>query len=181
MSAIELHGVTKDYPTGFLHLRRVRALDGLSLTVERGEIFGFLGGNGAGKTTAIKILLRLIAPTAGHARILGHDAADVAVHARIGYLPEAPYFYDYLTARELLEYCAQLFGYAAFLDVGRVSGTDPRATPSLGTLYDVGMGLRLSSPRASGKSVVHIDLAFPLNGDPTIDKTQLIIETKGSF
>ena len=72
-------------------------------------------------------------------------------------------------------------GYAAFLDVGRVSGTDPRATPSLGTLYDVGMGLRLSSPRASGKSVVHIDLAFPLNGDPTIDKTQLIIETKGSF
>ena len=65
MSAIELHGVTKDYPTGFLHLRRVRALDGLSLTVERGEIFGFLGGNGAGKTTAIKILLRLIAPTAG--------------------------------------------------------------------------------------------------------------------
>jgi ABC-2 type transport system ATP-binding protein len=112
MSAIELHGVTKDYPTGFLHLRRVRALDGLSLTVERGEIFGFLGGNGAGKTTAIKILLRLIAPTAGHARILGQDAADVAVHARIGYLPEAPYFYDYLTARELLEYCAQLFGYA---------------------------------------------------------------------
>ncbi|HWN39847.1 MAG TPA: hypothetical protein VNP02_15200 [Gammaproteobacteria bacterium] len=72
-------------------------------------------------------------------------------------------------------------GYAAFLDVGRVSGTDPRATPSLGTLYDVGLGLRLSSPRASGKSVVHIDLAFPLNGDPTIDKTQLIIETKGSF
>jgi hypothetical protein len=72
-------------------------------------------------------------------------------------------------------------GYAAFLDVGRVSGTDPRASQPLGTLYDVGMGLRLSSPRASGKSVVHIDLAFPLNGDPTIDKTQLIIETKGSF
>ena len=112
MSAIELEGVTKDYPTGFLNLRRVRALDGLSLTVERGEIFGFLGGNGAGKTTAIKILLRLIAPTAGRARILGHDVADVTVHARIGYLPEAPYFYDYLTARELLEYCAQLFGYA---------------------------------------------------------------------
>jgi hypothetical protein len=72
-------------------------------------------------------------------------------------------------------------GYAAFLDVGRVSGADPRAAPTLGTLYDVGMGLRLSSPRASGKSVVHIDLAFPLNGDPTIDKTQLIVETKGSF
>jgi hemolysin activation/secretion protein len=72
-------------------------------------------------------------------------------------------------------------GYAAFLDVGRVSGVDPRASPSLGTLYDVGLGLRLSSPRASGKSVVHIDLAFPLNGDPTIDTMQLIVETKGSF
>ncbi len=72
-------------------------------------------------------------------------------------------------------------GYAAFLDVGRVSGTDPRASPSLGTLYDVGLGLRLSSSRASGKSVVHIDLAFPLNGDPTLDTMQLIVETKGSF
>jgi len=111
MSAIELEGVTKDYPTGFLHLRRVRALDGLSLTVERGEIFGVLGGNGAGKTTAIKILMRLMRPTAGRARILGRDVADVAMHARLGYLPEQPYFYDYLTARELLEYCAELFGY----------------------------------------------------------------------
>ena len=72
-------------------------------------------------------------------------------------------------------------GYAAFLDVGRVSGTDPRASQSLGTLYDVGVGLRLSSSRSSGKSVVHIDLAFPLNGDPTIDTMQLIVETKGSF
>ncbi len=112
MSAIEIEGLTKDYPTGFLHLRRARALDGLSLTVERGEIFGFLGGNGAGKTTAIKILMRLMVPSAGRARLLGHDVADVGVHARIGYLPEAPYFYDYLTARELLEYCAELFGYA---------------------------------------------------------------------
>ena len=111
MSVIEITGLTKDYPTGFLHLRRVRALDGLSLAVEAGEIFGFLGGNGAGKTTAIKILMRLMTPTSGRARILGHDVADVAVHARLGYLPEQPYFYDYLTARELLEYCAELFGY----------------------------------------------------------------------
>jgi len=112
MNAIEIEGLTKDYPTGFLHLRHARALDGLSLTVQRGEIFGFLGGNGAGKTTTIKILMRLMTPSAGRARILGHDVGDVGVHARIGYLPEAPYFYDYLTARELLEYCAQLFGYA---------------------------------------------------------------------
>jgi len=72
-------------------------------------------------------------------------------------------------------------GYAAFMDVGRVDGQDPRASPSLGTLSDVGFGLRLSSPRSSGRSVVHIDLAFPLNGDPSIDKVQLLVETKGSF
>jgi ABC-2 type transport system ATP-binding protein len=112
MSAIEIAGLSKDYPTGFLHLKRVRALDGLTLTVERGEIFGFLGGNGAGKTTAIKILMRLMTPTAGTVRILGHDTNDQWVRARIGYLPEQPYFYDYLTARELLEYCAELFGYS---------------------------------------------------------------------
>ena len=72
-------------------------------------------------------------------------------------------------------------GWAVFGDVGRVSGRDPRATPPLGTLYDVGVGLRLSSPRASGRNVVHVDLAFPLNGDPTIDNVQFVIETKGSF
>ncbi|HZF28747.1 MAG TPA: BamA/TamA family outer membrane protein [Gammaproteobacteria bacterium] len=72
-------------------------------------------------------------------------------------------------------------GYAAFFDAGRVWGKDPRAADPLGTLYDVGIGLRLSSPRASGRSIVHVDLAFPLNGDPSIDKVQLVIETKGSF
>ncbi|HET7133211.1 MAG TPA: hypothetical protein VFJ95_13225 [Gammaproteobacteria bacterium] len=72
-------------------------------------------------------------------------------------------------------------GWAAFFDTGRVFGSDPRAQPGLGLLNDVGVGLRLTSPRSSGRSVLHIDLAFPLNGDPTIDKTQLVIETKGSF
>jgi hypothetical protein len=72
-------------------------------------------------------------------------------------------------------------GYAAFFDAGKVWGKDPRATAPLGMLYDVGIGLRLSSPRASGRSIVHIDLAFPLNGDPSIDNVQLVVETKGSF
>lgn len=112
MSAvIEIENLSKDYETGFWRKRRVRALDDLSLTVERGEIFGFLGANGAGKTTTIKLLMRLIYPTHGSARILGRDIGDVKMHASIGYLPERPYFYDYLTARELLEYCAELFGY----------------------------------------------------------------------
>ncbi|MET0647022.1 MAG: ABC transporter ATP-binding protein [Pyrinomonadaceae bacterium] len=109
--AVEIDGLTKDYEVGFLRKRKVRALDGLSLNVGRGEIFGFLGANGAGKTTTLKLLMRLMYPTSGGARILGRDIADTAMHAEIGYLPEHPYFYDYLTARELLQYCAELFGY----------------------------------------------------------------------
>jgi ABC-2 type transport system ATP-binding protein len=109
--AVEINNLTKDYEVGFLRKRRVRALDGLSLRVERGEIFGFLGANGAGKTTTLKLLMRLMYPSAGGAAILGRDIGDTSMHAEIGYLPEHPYFYDYLTAREFLEYCAELFGY----------------------------------------------------------------------
>src|SRR6266576_4615656 len=104
--AIEIENLTKDYEVGFWRKRKVRALDGLSLTVEGGQIFGFLGANGAGKTTTLKLLMRLIFPSAGNAFILGRDIQDVRMHERIGYLPENPYFYDYLTAREFLEYCA---------------------------------------------------------------------------
>ncbi len=110
-AAIEIDNLTKDYELGFWRKRKVRALDGLSLTVEEGEIFGFLGANGAGKSTTMKLLMRLIYPTAGEARINGRGIEDISMHARIGYLPEHPYFYDYLTAREFLEYCAELFGY----------------------------------------------------------------------
>src|SRR5918997_2268271 len=110
--AVEINNLTKDYEVGFLRKRKVRALDGLSLEVERGEIFGFLGANGAGKTTTLKLLMRLMYPTAGGATILGRDIGDVSMHAGVGYLPEQPYFYDYLTAREFLEYSAELFGYA---------------------------------------------------------------------
>lgn len=112
MSIVEIENLTKDYEVGFWRKRRVRSLDGLTLQVERGEIFGFLGANGAGKTTTLKLLMRLIYPTAGTARIMGRSIDDVQMHARIGYLPENPYFYDYLTARELLSYCAELFGYS---------------------------------------------------------------------
>jgi len=112
MLVVEIENLTKDYEVGFWRKRKVRALDSLTLSVEAGEIFGFLGANGAGKTTTLKLLMRLIYPTAGQARILGRDINDVQMHARIGYLPENPYFYDYLTARELLSYFAELFGYS---------------------------------------------------------------------
>src|ERR1043166_757370 len=110
MPAVEITKLTKDYEVGFWRKRKVRALDDLSLSIDEHQIFGFLGANGAGKTTTLKLLMRLIFPTAGSARILGHDISDVSMHARIGYLPENPYFYDYLTAREFLNYCGQLFG-----------------------------------------------------------------------
>ena len=113
MHVVEITNLTKDYEVGFWRKRKVRALDGLSLSIDRGQIFGFLGANGAGKTTTLKLLMRLIFPTTGSARILGHDIQDVSMHQRIGYLPENPYFYDYLTAREFLEYCAEIFGLPA--------------------------------------------------------------------
>jgi len=109
-SVVEIDNLTKDYEVGFVRKQKVRALDGLSLTINHGEIFGFLGANGAGKTTTLKLLMRLIFPTAGNARILDHDIADVSMHSRIGYLPENPYFYDYLTALEFLNFCGQIFG-----------------------------------------------------------------------
>ncbi|HKR13438.1 MAG TPA: ABC transporter ATP-binding protein [Pyrinomonadaceae bacterium] len=113
MPIVEINNLTKDYEVGFLRKRKVRALDDLSLSVDAGQIFGFLGANGAGKTTTLKLLMRLIFPTSGTARILNRDITDVRMHEHIGYLPENPYFYDYLTARELLDYCAQIFGYPA--------------------------------------------------------------------
>jgi len=109
MPVIEITNLTKDYEIGFWRKRKVRALDGLSLSIDGGQIFGFLGANGAGKTTTLKLLMRLIFPTTGNAQILGHDIQDISMHQRIGYLPENPYFYDYLTAREFLDYSAQIF------------------------------------------------------------------------
>lgn len=111
MSAvIEIENLGKDYEVGFWKKKKVRALDGLTLSVEAGQIFGFLGGNGAGKTTTIKILMSLIFPTEGSARILGRDVSDVSMHSRIGYCPENPYFYDYLSAKELMNYFGRLLG-----------------------------------------------------------------------
>jgi ABC-2 type transport system ATP-binding protein len=108
--ALATHELTKDYAIGFWRKRPYRALDHLTLDVEAGEVFGFLGPNGAGKTTTLKLLMQLVYPTSGDAEILGRPLGDLSVKHRIGYLPENPYFYDYLTAEELLVYYASLFG-----------------------------------------------------------------------
>ena len=113
MPVIEILGLEKTYAVGFWRKRGKPALRPLHLEVEEGEIFGFLGPNGAGKTTTLKMLMGLVFPTAGTARILGMGLNDPRVKAQIGFLPEQPYFYDYLTARELLEYFAGLSGVPA--------------------------------------------------------------------
>jgi len=110
MRAIETEGLTKDYAVGFWRPRPYRALDNLSLQVEPNEVFGFLGPNGAGKTTTLKLLTELIYPTSGRISVLGKPPSHPDVRRRVGYLPEAPYFYDYLSAEELLTYFAGLFG-----------------------------------------------------------------------
>jgi ABC-2 type transport system ATP-binding protein len=111
--AIEILGLTKDFPVGFWRKRMRRSLDNLSFQVDEGEVFGFLGPNGAGKTTTMKLLMGLIFPTSGTARVRGRSIDDVEMHREIGYLPEQPYFYDYLTARELLDYYARFSNYSA--------------------------------------------------------------------
>src|SRR5258707_920014 len=113
MAAIEILGLEKTYSVGFWRKRPKCALRPLHLAVESGEIFGFLGPNGAGKTTTLKMLMGLVFPTGGTARILGMELDDPKMKAHIGFLPEQPYFYDYLTARELLKYYGQLSGLEA--------------------------------------------------------------------
>ena len=110
MPAIEILGIEKVYSIGFWRKRPKRALHPLSLCIEEGEIFGFLGPNGAGKTTTLKMLMGLVFPSGGSARILGMALDDPRMKVQIGFLPEQPYFYDYLTAQELLRYYGQLSG-----------------------------------------------------------------------
>src|ERR1700681_2554806 len=112
MTAIDIVGLEKTYSVGFWRKKPKCALKPLHLQVEEGEIFGFLGPNGAGKTTTLKMLMGLVYPTAGSAKILGMEINDPRMKAQIGFLPEQPYFYDYLTSGELLNYYGQLSGVA---------------------------------------------------------------------
>lgn len=121
MGDIVIEDLTKSYASGWPGRPPFVALDGLSLTVGRGEIFGFLGPNGAGKTTTLKILMGLVRATSGTALLLGQPAGDVETRRRIGFLPESPYFYDYLTAEEFLSFYGQLAGLDRAAIVQRVT------------------------------------------------------------
>ena len=110
--AIDVTDLTKTYRTP-LARRKVEALRGVSLTVEKGLVFGFVGPNGAGKTTLIRTLMGLIRPTTGTAKLLGHAVPSREARFKVGFLPESPYFYDYLTVGELLDLAGRLFGLSA--------------------------------------------------------------------
>jgi ABC-2 type transport system ATP-binding protein len=150
---IRAEGLSKTFVFGFWR-RRVRAVEGLSLEVRRGEILGFLGPNGAGKTTTIKMLMGLVFPTAGHAEVFGRRVPSPASQSRIGFLPENPYFYDYLSGAELLDFAGRLFGLsgperrtraAALLErVGlRDAATRPLRKYSKGMLQRLGIAQSL--------------------------------------
>jgi ABC-2 type transport system ATP-binding protein len=160
MDAIRTEALTKHYHVGFWRPRPYLALDSLTLDVGQGEVFGFLGPNGAGKTTTLKLLMQLIYPTSGRAEILGRPVGDVGVRRRIGYLPENPYFYDYLTAEELLGYFAGLFGYSAAERRRRASAL----------LDEVGIGAerRLQLRKFSKGMLQRVGIAQALINDPEV-------------
>ena len=160
MDAIRTEALTKHYTVGFWRPRPYVALDALTLQVQAGEVFGFLGPNGAGKTTTLKLLMQLIFPTSGRADILGRPVGDTDVKRRTGYLPENPYFYDYLTAEELLEYFASLFGYAR---------AERRARASR-LLDEVGIGAerRLQLRKFSKGMLQRVGIAQALINEPEV-------------
>lgn len=160
MHALATTDLTKDFAVGFWRKRPYRALDRLTLSVAPGEVFGFLGPNGAGKTTTLKLLMRLVFPSSGHAELLGRPVGDRSVRQRLGYLPENPYFYDYLTAEELLEYFAGLFGYAQ---------PDRRARASR-LLDEVGIGAerRLQLRKFSKGMLQRVGIAQALINEPEL-------------
>lgn len=158
--AIEIEHLSKEYPYGFLNLKKKISLEDLSMQVDNGEVFGFLGPNGAGKSTTIKLLMRLIFPERGTARILGKSIDDVSIHQETGYLPEQPYFYDYLTAAELLDYFARFH---------RLTATD-RQTRVQNMLKKVGLetAKKIQLRKYSKGMLQRVGLAQAILHDPQV-------------
>lgn len=160
MDAIRIEGLTKTYKPVWPWRKESTVLSDVSLTVGQGEIFGFLGHNGAGKTTTMKILMGLLRASGGVVKLLGAPATDVGVHARIGYLPEAPYFYDYLTAEEFLSF----YGNLAGLSRGVVQSRVPQLLERVGL-----MEARCRQLRKFSKGMLQrIGLAQALIHDPEL-------------
>ncbi len=158
-SIIEARGLRKVYSLG-LGARKIVALEGLDLAVERGEIFGLVGPNGAGKSTTIKLLLGLIRPTAGGGTVDGHPLGSVESRAHLGYLPETPSLYDFLTPIEFLRVCGRL---------NQVGGAAiERRAEELLELVGLGHARDLRVRRFSKGMVQRLGLAQALIGDPAV-------------
>ncbi len=174
---VRVSDVVKDFRPGF-GVRKKRVLHGISFSVMRGEIFGFVGPNGAGKTTTFKLLMGLIRATSGSASILGHDISETAFRKEVGFLPENAYFYDYLTAREVLDFYARLSGVSrgsraervrTLLDwVGLTDAADLRIRT-----YSKGMAQRVGIAQAlvHDPSVVFLD--EPMSGLDPIGRKEI--------
>ncbi len=159
-AALATFDLTKDFAVGFWRKRPYRALDRLTIQVAPGEVFGFLGPNGAGKTTTLKLLMQLVYPTSGRAELLGRPLGDLDVKRRIGYLPENPYFYDHLTAEELLKYFAALFGYSP--------AERTRRTNQLLDEVGIGSERRLQLRKFSKGMLQRVGVAQALLNDPEL-------------
>jgi ABC-2 type transport system ATP-binding protein len=158
--ALEVTGLSKSYRIGHLRPRRRPALHDLTLAVPRGEIFGYLGPNGSGKTTTLKVLMGLVFADAGQARLLGRPLEDPRCRERVGYLPEHPYLYDYLTPEEYLDYVGRLFGMEAAA----------RRTRAKDLLDRVGLGASARTPmrRFSKGMLQRMGLAQALMNSPDL-------------
>jgi len=128
-SAVAVHGLTKVFPVPFHPTRRVVAVKDLSLRIEPGEVYGLLGPNGSGKSTTLKIILGLVSPTRGHTEIFGRDSRLVESREAVGFLPENPYFYKYLSGAETLHFFGRLCGMKGATLTGKLkpklAGTSP--------------------------------------------------------
>jgi ABC-2 type transport system ATP-binding protein len=183
---VRVEGVVKDFRPGF-GLRRKRVLHGISFGVQEGEIFGFVGPNGAGKTTTLKVLMGLIHATEGRASILGCDVAEASFRRHIGFLPENPYFYDYLSGREILYFYAKLSGLPRGQRADRVEmlldwvGLSDAADARLRT-YSKGMLQRVGIAQALVHDPKVVFLDEPMSGLDPIGRKEirdLILRLRG--
>jgi ABC-2 type transport system ATP-binding protein len=176
-TVIHAEGLSKTFAFGFLR-KKVRALEELSFEVHRGEVFGFLGPNGAGKTTTIKLLMGLCFPTKGRALVLGRPVPDVQAQLRVGFLPESPYFYDYLSGAELLDLCGRLCGlrsgerrFRVERLLGHVGLADAAARPL--RKYSKGMLQRLGLAQALINDPELVILDEPMTGLDPIGRKEI--------
>jgi ABC-2 type transport system ATP-binding protein len=186
-SAVRVRGLSKAYPIGHIRRRPRTALKDLNLDVERGEVFGYLGPNGSGKTTTLKLLMGLVYPDAGEAAILGFPLADRRWKYQVGYLPEHPYLYDYLTPREYLDYVGRLLGMSSSARRARAQALlEQVGLPHAGDLalrrFSKGMVQRVGLAQALMNDPEMVFLDEPMSGlDPVGRRLvrDLILDMKG--